>query len=530
MIFAKTVCRRPGSYVTVVPVGLRATLQYSSNGVIQAIKVHDESGELTQVSDDVFRRMIRFIPQKILLTGGTTWIEGIFYSSNIPTSAGKLPECCTSKYVEMFTRDDCMCAFYASEVNSLAAAIEGVQAVRNWLGLNGFRMLPGLVVPTDFNESSLELLMHTGAYSFKYPYIAGFYVYNGTVASYVSAGLHQGVVQSVESSLTSEGYVQSAVVLDETDNDDPVVLTLNYSDVCSHAIQESACVLYYKDDSVVILDTRSSVPGAKLKVIENKVTCPVCGKMYYAPSHGPVQCDDPHCLSKAYPDVCRMLKAFNLPELSIDDFSQMITKKQVITFTDVLCNEPYSDSEIHSDLASVLRAAVPYSACSDSAFFEALATQCGNAPDTVMYYVNNPNRMLTELELDEVTVRRLMEWFKDEYNVLTVSTLMSAVRIEKPSFKFEGAPIFRGNTIAITGKFKRGDADKIKKILEGYSANVITSIEDVLPNFVITGGTGESINGGVILAARRSNIPVISEDEFFDKYGVIADMMNSHLL
>lgn len=530
MIFAKTVCRKPGSYVSVVPVGLRISLQYNQDGLLQAAKVVDVDEDL--INEELLNKMRKFVPQKIALTGGTTWVEGVFYFSDIPTDSGVVPECCYETYLARFNRDDCMCSFYAGNITSLAAAFNGVVAIRNWLSVNQFKMLPGLVIPADFNESSLEMLMQTGAYSFKYPYIAGFYVYNLNSVDYVPTDLHQGNIKVVENGLTPEGYVQSTVSLDEIEDDNIVKLVLNYSDVCTHSVQEGACILYYKGERISILATRSS-SNKPLQVVDNKVTCPVCHKVYYAPAHGPVQCDDPHCLSTAYPDVCRMLRALELPELNIDDFSKLITSKKIVTFTDVLDVKPYKDTKVKADLVTILKAGVPVSVGYDDNFLEALVRYCQNNKDSLLYYVNNPNRIYTELDIADtyaVATKRFVEWCSDSYNVLTITSLISAVDLVASSYKFEGAPIFRGNTIALTGKFRRGEIEKIKTILEGYAAKVVMDFDKEAPTLLVTGGTNENIEGRLVQAARKLNVPVVDEDEFFDKYEIIADMMTTHLL
>ena len=62
MIYAKTVCRKPGSYVTVVPSGLRVSLQYNQNGIIQSIKLLDAAD--TEVDRNHFSNIILTPPHK----------------------------------------------------------------------------------------------------------------------------------------------------------------------------------------------------------------------------------------------------------------------------------------------------------------------------------------------------------------------------------------------------------------------------------------------------------------------------------
>ena len=528
MIYAKTVCRKPGSYVTVVPAGLRVSLQYNQNGIIQSIKLLDAAD--TEVDRDHFSKMIKFTPQKIGLTGGTTWVDGVFYFSDIPTDSGMIPDCCYATYLDRFMSDDCMCAFYAATVKSLAASFGGAQVIRNWISINGFNMLPGTVVPTDFSEATVEMLLQTGAYSFKYPYISGFYIFDGTDVLYVRSNLMQGTVVDISNTLTPEGYVQSAVTLNDISDDKPVVLKLNYSEVVTSSVQVNASILYFVDSSIHVLETRPCSAKTKLTIIDNKITCPVCGKIYYAPAHGPVQCDDPHCLSTAYPQVCRMLSSLDLPELSLDDFRQLIVDKQIITVTDVLAVPPYDSMDITADLVSVLKAAVPFACCTDENVFAVLVDKCQNSVDTLMYYINNPDKMYTELDFTSIAARKFIEWCKDDYNVLTVRTILDCVTVSNAKVpKFEGAPMFRGNVIAITGKFRRGDEKYITSLLEGYSATVVTDFETELPNVVVTGGMCENLNGKMIQSARAASIPVLDEDTFFNTYGIVADMLNATL-
>ena len=526
MIYAKTVCKKPGSYVAIVPAGLKVSLQYNQNGLLQSIEVHKDNGIV--VDREHFASMSKFVPNKIALTGGTTWIEGVFYFSDIPTTSGLLMECCIDDYLERFLKEDCMCAFYAGTVTSLAASFAGAQTIRNWLGMNKFNVLPGTVVPTDLTEATLEMLMQTGAYSFKYPYILGFYVFNDGPAVFEPTMLKQHTVTDIQTTLTPDGYVQSIVQLEGEPED--AVLSFNYSDVWSHSIQVGTSILYYVGEYVEILDTRAADSKKMLSPIDNKVTCPVCNKVYYAPEHGPVQCDDPHCLSKAYPEVCRILDTFHLPELSIDDYRQLVVDRKIVTATDVLVNEPYSKMKIEGDLLQVLKAAVPLSVCNEESFFVKLLHECNNSVDTLTYYLNNPNRMVTELDLVTLPAKRFVEWCKDSYNVLTVTTLLSAIHIEEKENQFEGAPIFRGNKFVLTGKFKRGDLSKITEILEGYAAKIIPDFDNEIPTMLITGGTDENIEGRLVQAAKRFNVPIADEDTFFTHYEIDADLQASHLL
>ena len=97
--------------------------------------------------------------------------------------------------------------------------------------------------------------------------------------------------------------------------------------------------------------------------------------------------------------------------------------------------------------------------------------------------------------------------------------------------KFDGDPIFRGNTFVITGKFKRGDYPEIQSILMSYAANVVPDIEpgQKLPDIVITGSLNDGISGKIIQKARLHNIPIVEEDVFFTQYEIDQDLANNLL-
>ena len=97
--------------------------------------------------------------------------------------------------------------------------------------------------------------------------------------------------------------------------------------------------------------------------------------------------------------------------------------------------------------------------------------------------------------------------------------------------KFDGAPIFRGNTIAVTGKFRRGDYSEIKSILSSYAANVVPSIEmgHKLPDVVLVGSLNEGISGEMMHKAKTHNIPIRYEDSFFAQFEIDKDLAEHSL-
>lgn len=178
-----------------------------------------------------------------------------------------------------------------------------------------------------------------------------------------------------------------------------------------------------------------------------------------------------------------------------------------------------------------MRAAVPVSIVPTFDILERFANKCNNKVESVVYYLNNPGRIEPDLDITDPIIRRFAKWLQDPYNVSTLTTIFSRVKIDNKLQKFDGAPIFRGVTLGITGKFKRGDYAEIESILRSYAADVVSSIEPgaKLPDAIIVGGLNDGISGQMIQKAKIHNIPLQEEDDFFTRYEIDQDMAQNLL-
>ena len=219
-----------------------------------------------------------------------------------------------------------------------------------------------------------------------------------------------------------------------------------------------------------------------------------------------------------------MLNKLMLPELSYAQYREYIEEKKILCLTDILQLDNYKDIKIEVTPSEALAAIVPIRIVSDESLFEKLTNSCSQSIDSPMYYLKNPNRIITELSIPNPMIKKFITWISDPYNLTSVETLFSLVELKARTKKFEGAPIFRNNYFLLTGKFKRGNYQEIASILESYSANVLTDFESKLPDAIITGGTNEDISGAVIKKARLLNIATIDEDSFFSRYGIDSDI------
>lgn len=521
MIYAKTVCNKPGSYVEIVPVGLMARLQYSAKGLLEAIQLLDE--DWTNVDSDLFQKMCVKVPSKITVKDGTTWVEGVFYFDDVPFDGGDLLIAMKDTFVNRIKEGEIKYTFYAGFAESMAVSFGSSLAIRNWLSFNKFLLLPGTVVPQDISEATLQLLMSTGNYTFKYPFIAGFYTFDNDSCEFVTSGLSQATIANVEQEVSEEGYIYGVVTTDEG------TTRLNYSDIVTFNLQKDISIVYYEADGYFqILNTR--VRKGLIEPLPKMFTCPTCHKTFEVPATGLVECDDPHCLSRSYLDSKRMLEALNAPSVPYSRYKEAIANKEILTSTDVLLLPEIKGMKLTGTLAEVLRAAIPFDVCPDSSFIDKFVRSCNYNVDTLCYYVNNPRHIITELDGNSFIAKRLVEWLSDPYNASTILTLLDAVTLTESTTIVDAAPIFRGNTFVLTGIFKRGGYEKICSILESYAAKILEDIDHDLPTAVITGSTCESISGHIIQQARKYHVPIIEEDDFFAQNDLDNDLRVQNLL
>ena len=96
--------------------------------------------------------------------------------------------------------------------------------------------------------------------------------------------------------------------------------------------------------------------------------------------------------------------------------------------------------------------------------------------------------------------------------------------ITKTNRKFDGIPMLRNKTIAITGIFNHGSLQEVASILNSYSANVVFGNCHEKIDCVIVGNINENVDGSLINRARDENIAVFTESEFFARYDIDSDL------
>lgn len=533
MKFSKTFCK-PSANVAVIPAGLIVKLQYNQNGILQKCDVVINTSNFKLDPDkckEFFQRIKGFVPNSISVKGGTTWVTGVMYSDRIPCAEGTLPEALYESYIDDIINGGYY-QFYGGLVESLAANFQGPLVMKNFLGSNGFNSLPQMVIPVSMTDETLKMLMTTNSFPFKYPFIAGYFIFEELNCRFASSNLLQiKVMNDPEPFVDIDGYLKGEVITESGRT-----YIFNYSTIIHHGIAKGCTLLLERDEDnsgLTVLATRLGPDADKVpENTDHDIKCPVCGKVYRAGSNdAPVECDDPHCLSHEYFNAEKMMNVLKLPSFSYESYKNLVDAKKIICITDILDLPLYKDEEIKTTLAEAMYAVIPSSVVPNFDILERFSNKCNHNIETVVYYLENPLRIQTDLDIVDPMVRKLADWLSDPYNVSTLTTIFARVTIDEKLQKFDGAPIFRGNTIAVTGRFKRGDYPEIESILRSYAAEVVPSIEKGkdLPDVLLIGSMNDGISGEMIQKAKAHNIPIAYEDEFFVKYEIDQDLAQNLL-
>lgn len=523
-MFAKTVCK-PGAFMTVVPNGLLTTLHYNAKGTLDRITFgYEENNPVSldsKLSDAIKQSGV--VPRAIKVLGGRTEVLGVIHTDELSFCSGKLPDCdreaLCSKFIEKKGQGF---KFYGGHVSSTAVAFNGIQSIRNWLDMFKFNQLPGYIVPAGVTPQATEKLV-LSRYPFKYPLVSGFMFHEMGQFRYISAGVNQAVIKSVSRFNDMYGHVKAKLTLVDAEP-----LEVHYSEVIKWNLNAKTAI-WYLDNNSKLLGAEPTDNKVRDKRI-SRLTCEVCGKQFNATLSGTVTCDDPHCPSHLYTQIQKFTKVLDLPTMGYEVFEDVIKNKQMLCLTDLLLLPSYEDCRIKTTLAKLLEAVVPTITCPNAEIFTLFANRCGNSWKTMKYYIDNPLKLVNDLNIQTPFTARLMSWLSDGYNVTTLETLISSEQIEivTSTKKFDGAPIFRGKKIAITGKFLHGDVGEIISILESYSAKVVTQF-DTTVNCVIVGHLKQDVDGQMIQSARASHVPVFEERQFFAQYEIDADLKSNLL-
>lgn len=517
---------KPSDFVTFVPVGISATLQYNDRGIIEKVYRGGRENKVDITSDIlpcVQGSAKKPFPFKISLKGGTTWVSGVIYTTQTFITHGELPDCIHDDMVRSYQDDPDKFNFFAGNVSSMAASFRGATHVRKWLSMSGFDVLPGSLVPRTVNSDSFLEIVNRSGFQFNPCHIAAYMIFRGNDCINVNTKIKQYVANCVHVFNDEYGNIKAKIEFKDTTDFSPVV---DYSDVVKHNIQTGSRVVFDMYNNIVSSDC---VDGKKRDKRSNKYVCTDCGLSFTVAESGLISCPNPECTSKMYPRICKLTKTLNMPLITYDSYRKLVKTKQILSVLDVFELSQYKELTISTTLAKLLQAIVPVTVVPKADVFTVLANKCTNNVDTFLYYINHPDKILSSLNIVNRDSQKLVAWLNDPNNATDVVNLinMPNIMIKLCDKKFEGAPLLRTKTIYITGKFVHGSVGDIIAILQSYSAKVVTELDSSDINCVIVGDSGEDINSVAVRTAKTFGAQIFTESEFFNMYQIDEDLQSN---
>lgn len=507
-----------GDHITVVPAGIKVTLQYNERGLLEKVYVGHKNNQILHTEMLSAFVQSKEVPTKIPITKGTSFVYGCLYTDKIYTVEGRLDKEVEMEYLTEFQKDPTSFRFYAGYVQSYAAGMNLPMAIHRWLASTGFNVLPGYVVPPTINENNFSTMLNLESFPFKYPRIQSYIQFRSGKYEFPSTKVRQIVVKSIKRFVSYDGYIVADIYSHSLG-----VLNVQYSDIVRFNIHEKSILLVNEDN--VIIDCYNP-DEIKDKLQPAKINCEYCGRVVIVPSRGRITCSDAHCISVMHIHINHMLSTLGLELLSHDAIKEYgKTVNNIVSLPDILDLDPYKERVVEADLPKILFAAVPTNVVSTLSDWMSFCTACNNSIDSVKYYLQNPDKILEDLNLNAKMFTRLHHWLKDPQNLNDVIGLMEhpSIKVIATGKRFEGAPIFRGKSIYLTGMFSHGSFDDVKSILTSYSAEVLGTFNTSV-DCVIVGDLHERISGVSVNTAKKLNIPVFEESQFFNMYDIDTDL------
>lgn len=509
-----------GDHVTIVPTGIRITLQYGPSGQVEKVYTGFKESERVLHEDLLIPLLTsKEIPSHIAVKNGTTFIYGCLYTSEITECEGKLDSDVEAEYIKNYLNNTSLFHFFAGHMHSLALSINSPVTVQRWLKTGGFETLPQYLVPASLNENNFYSMIQLDKYPFLFPWISGYIRFRNNEYGFISTNMSQLVVKEINRSVSAEGYIQANL---KSCNFTSVVVS--YADVVNKNIHEGSLVLLNEDNQIV---ASYNLQENNIEPYARTITCQYCGKVISVPSiNTNFTCSNEHCVSVMYGKASRMLSKFKLDSIGIEDFKKYAEGfSNIITLPDILDMDQYKGIIVEVPLTSVLEAVVPSNVITRYSDWVVFCNSCNNSMDSVSYYLQNPERIIQDLKLDPSVYTKLVDWLQDDDNQLEVIGVLEHPRISvlTTGKRFEGAPIFRGKSIYLTGRFNHGSFEDVKAILTSYSAQVYEKFNTGV-DCVIVGGLHENVSGRDLQKAKMMDIPIFEEDEFFSKYEIDDDI------
>lgn len=502
---------RAGDFVEMLPVGLPVTLKYNAMGKFEsAHRTHD----MGDMDSDLYSHLVttNAVPTKIATNNGTAYIKGVLELSNdYVKELGELPQVIeVSEQLKEDLKGSMSTRFVAYDIDSTSLSFGGPNLFRTWFKNQGFDPVIGFLATYGDIDAQFSSVLASNGYTERDIY--GLLVFRGKDFFEMRMRNKVDRITKIETYLDRSGCV-FAHVKTKLGGD----LRIPYFDVVEKNLYSKDYVLMSESGQIISKYDIYSSNNSSNPWFE----CPVCGKRYLISERFSF-CTDPHCLSTQYDRAVHFANVLGIEPFSYDAYVETVMSGKLERFRDILLLPEYADAEISASLYDLMNAIVPIYAVPRRESLWKLYSMCNGSFDSIMYYMSHPGTILSDLGIQD---QNLVNWVSDEENREDFSSIVnfSNVTISDSSKRFDGSPIFRGKSIAITGRFKHGTHEEISAILRSYSAEVRPFDES---DCIIVGDIQEDVNGSEVAYMRVHNLPVFTESEFFEMYDIDADLRN----
>ena len=405
--------------------------------------------------------------------------------------------------------------FFAFDIDCTATRISGGLAKQSTLAMNKFNTMQVQMTPALPTDETITTWTNSQYWNF-IPNICMGIFSEMSDPNYTVLNVQLVVVKKIEKMTDESGCVKAIV-----HSEQGIILNMDYSEIVSKNITvEDVLYLNYNNSVSFVVHSGNSVAN-------DSISCEFCGRRFHVPRFGEVQCPDPHCLSKLYPEVRRFLDGNGLQPMEYNRYKALVDSREITAFPDIMLLPEYSDVCVETSIDRLLRSMVSTRLIHSMDVITMFANAIRNNVKSLIFYVDHPDKIRTDLGIKHPDLNRLVSWLSDNCNASDVKTIIMSnqFNIEKQDIRFNGAPIFRNKRYCITGNFVHGDYSEVMSILRSYSADVTTEFDQTV-NAVIVGSTQENVNGEMLRSARNLGIPVFDEIAFFNKHEIDEDLRN----
>lgn len=507
-------------YVLPIPTGLPVTLQYDQDGVL--VKIYCGLDQSTKV--DVTRTFLQTflswdsIPSKISVTGGTTLILGVIHHIDYPVCDGNYDDNILEEYSDDILSNFDNYEFYFANIQSTSLVFKGVTSIRKWADMNNLAMLPGYLITEFPDRKYFYKLFNNTNFIGQFPLVSGYLVYRKHDIVYYSSNLSSFIVKKVRRYTDQYGIIWA--ILDPKNIENIDSITISYADVVKFNIQPNSEVVLDSEHKIIY---SFSTDTKKRPDRESTIICDQCGDMIDV-TNSPVCCSNPDCRSFLFKNIERFCRGLNIPVLTHSRLTELVKDNQLSCILDLFSLPEYSNLNINVSVSDLVFYSIPFDYARNIESIEKFVSVCNNKPQTVLFYLNNTDKIKINLNMDPSIISNLIDWVNSPSHIQELGELLML-----PNFKFngelkrfDGAPIFRGKKIYITGTFDHGDHDDIISILRSYSAEIEPSYSDSV-DCVLVGNIMNSVNGKAVISARERGI-LFNESDFFKEYEIDADL------